>query len=166
MLIFCDGPEALAAPRLVRALSSLVPGVVRGLIGDVHVVTPRAPAFAAIADEAGVAHYGEAPGEGAFTTALRALRGPWCVALRGDQRVDGGWFDALEAFIMEPPRSALLRVAPQNFAQHLLPGLAPASGIIWHQTCVVGPLVPSWAGLREGLRPRLTLAARTQPLTP
>ncbi len=166
MLIFCEGPEERAAPRLVRALSSLVPGVVRGLIGDVHVVTPAAPGFGAIADEAGVRHYGGAPDPAAFELALGALKGPWCAALKGDQRVDGAWFDALEAFILEAPQAALLRVAPQNMAQRLVPGLASASGVVWHRTCLAGGRVPSWDGLRGALRPRLTLSARTHPLSP
>ena len=159
MLIFCEGPEASGVPKLGRALASLVPGVVRGLVGDVHVVTPSALAYAALAEEAGVHHY-----VGEFERAFGALKGPWCMALRGDHRVDGAWFDALEAFISEAPRMALLRSVPQNIAQHLLPRLAPVSGLVWHQSQFAGPLVASWADLRAGLRPRLTLSARTHPI--
>ncbi len=162
LLIFCEGSEAVAAPKLVRALSALVPGVVRGLMADVHLLTPASEVYEAIAAEAGLHHLtDEADG---FGRSLGALKGPWCLALAGDQRADGALFDALEAFIAGPQRAALLRSAPQNLAQRLLPTLAPVSGLLWHRAQLAAAVPSSWSALRAALRPRQTLPARTHPL--
>lgn len=164
ILLFCEGSEAVAAPKLARALSALVPGVVRGLIGDVHLLTPPGAIFASIADEAGVRHRVNAADGSGFGQSLAALKGPWCLAMAGDQRADGALFDALEAFMAGPQRAALLGSAPQNLAHRLLPAFAPASGLLWHGVKLATPLPSSWSALRAALRPRLTLPARTCPM--
>lgn len=164
LLIVCEGSETLAAPKLARALSALVPGVVRGLFADVHLLTPPGAIFAAIAEEAGLRHRACEADAGGFGQSLAALKGPWCLALAADQRVDGALFDAAEAFVAGQHRAALLRSSPQNLAQRLLPALAPVSGLIWHGAELATPLPPSWQALRAALKPRLTLPACTHPL--
>jgi hypothetical protein len=150
-------PEAV-----VRTLSALVPAAIEGLIRDVVLAGPSGHAeLRSIADHAGC-ELAEAPQLGAvIAEGMRRTRGDALLILRAGRAPERALFEELTDLADELHRLRVLRIRamPESFAARLLPGLAPAVGLVALKSALPGQS-PHLEALIRAARPQGTLRAR------
>ena len=150
--------EARSANRLrekaVRSLSSLVEGVVSGLIADATLVGPPDMQLGEIADEAGCALVeAAAPAQGLMEAAARA-RHLELFLLAAGCAVERGFFEeAHDIFAFGAAvRPRALRLAPAGLASRIVPRLAPVVGVIASKAALTAAGLAEPSALARRLR--------------
>jgi len=140
-IVFCESSLQSGridpAERLVRSLSSLIRANVEGLLGDVAIAGPSGQGLGLIADQAGCGLF-EAPAESEWLRrAIDAARGPELFLLRSGFAPLAGFIEEAGDFLRAQGADksgsapvALLRAAPETFAERLFPRAAPLAGLI------------------------------------
>jgi hypothetical protein len=106
VLMECGHDEA----ALAVTLSSLVPGAVEGLIGDVVLVDlAMTQATHQVADAAGCRVMPSAPN---LSAAVKGLRGTWVLMLEAGARPQGNWIDTCAAHMALSDDAARFRALP------------------------------------------------------
>jgi hypothetical protein len=152
------------AERLVRTLSSLIRANVEGLLGDVAIAGPARHGLGVIADHAGCCLI-EADAESEwFRRAIEAARGPELFILRSGFAPQAGFIEEAGDFLRAmadggsgSAPAALLRAAPESFAERLFPRAAPAAGLIAPRDQCIDKSAEKFAALVQFIAPATAL---------
>lgn len=107
----CEGQPVA---KLGLTLSSLVPGVVHGLVGGAAVLGPPDDMpMRHVADAAGADYLSDGGGGAGWRQAAGHLRGRWVLLLAAGDRLDGDWAGWIERLLLiDPPLALRLRRRP------------------------------------------------------
>jgi hypothetical protein len=165
-VVFCETAQPSdsmdPAERLVRTLGSLIRANVEGLLGDVAIAGPAGEGLGLIADQAGCGLI-EATVEGEWLRgAIEAARGPELFLLRSGFAPLAGFIeeagDMLRAWSGRGgARAAVLRAAPESFAERLFPRAAPYAGLIAPREQCLKTSAPKFAALVRFIAPATAL---------
>jgi hypothetical protein len=151
------------AERLVRTLSSLIRPNIEGLLGDVAIAGPPGRDLGLIADQAGCALI-EAADEGEWLRrGMEAARGPELFLLRAGFAPQAGFIEEAGDFLKArnrggaDARAALLRAAPDRFAERLFPRAAPFAGLIAPRDRCLRTSAANFAALVRTINPATLL---------
>ena len=144
-------PTSNAAGLLPRCFDSLIPGVVRGIVGEVIVVDGGSiDETLAIADAAGahVVKAGHTKGE-QMVSGANCARSDWLLFLQPETALESGWDSDAESFVqrvtLERPRAGVFRFAIDDFessARRREALVSLRSGLLGLPTGAQGLLIP------------------------
>ncbi len=166
IILYENPPPARIDPAesLVRTLSSLVTANVEGLLGDVAIAGPADRGLGVIADHSGCGLIEAASEREWLRAAIEAARGPSVFLLRSGFAPEAGFIEEARDFLRAPAQdsgqnsgAALLRAAPERFAERIFPRMAPVAGLIApRDRCLAAP-AGELAALIRSIRPAATL---------
>lgn len=165
VILAFDAEEAAARrdEAVARALSSLVPACVAGVIGDALIAGPAKASLRKVADEAGCALIEAEDARLCLERALRAARRPETLLLMAGYAVESGFVDEIrDMFAFGETGARALRAAPHSLLTRLAPRLARPVGLIARKDDCAG--ADSLARLARRLRAR-DLATRARKAT-
>ncbi len=140
-------------------LTSLVPAVVHGLVGDAIVMARQADeAISHVADAAGVAVVPDSGSAQGWRQAAAGARGRWLLLLEAGDRMEPGWIpEAEQALLAYSPRLARLRRRPASLADRI--------GQLVSETLAPRALTPGLLVARDELMaPALAGSVRRLPI--
>ncbi|MBV8850733.1 MAG: transposase [Methylobacteriaceae bacterium] len=157
-----------APEEAARTLAFLVSAAVQGLVRDAVLIGAESAALRYVADYAGCTLVTEPEPAAALAAALAAARGEHVFLLKAGYAAEPPLIDEIRDFLEfgrgRVGACGLVREAPGNFAQRLLPRTSPLAGLVApHEKSRAAP-ARNLEDMARRLRPAVTLNARARRL--
>ena len=152
------------AEPVVRTLAALVPAALEGVLRDVAIAGPQSAGLESVADHAGCLFVAAETEAEQIARGGAALRGSLAFVIRAGAIPESAFVAELDDLLRDGGRAALMRAAPTNVVERLLPDFAAVSALVVARESLVSGRAASFAALVRLARPAPVLRARARPL--